>query len=92
MPTMIGLLITTTLYALLLSLPWGQEWAAAQTWSTVALGIAIVAGWIWMDDPALAERVLRYFSVAGIPMVIRSLILQFLRQRALLQRLMHEDS
>ena len=36
-----GLLMTTNLYAALLSTPLGLRWTMAQTWTTVALGTAM---------------------------------------------------
>ncbi len=91
MPILLGLFTTAILYSILLSLPWGREWTDHQTWTTVVLGTLLVVGWMWLEDPALAHRVLLYFSVAGAPMVVRSLVFQFLRHRAIMRRIMGEE-
>lgn len=82
-----GLLATTTLYAFLLSTKIGQEWTDEQTWTTVVGGVLLVVGWLWLEDENLAVKVLTYFAVAGTPMVFRSLVFQFIRNRKALRRL-----
>jgi hypothetical protein len=77
----LGLLGFSTLYAVLLSTKAGQAWADDQTWTTVVFGVGMVIGWIWMADPGIAETVFGYFAVAGVPIIVRSLVLQFLRNR-----------
>ncbi len=91
MSILLGLFATAILYAILLSSSWGREWTDHQTWTTVVFGTLLVIAWMWMEDPALAERVLLYFTVAGAPMVVRSLVFQFLRHRAIMRRIMGEE-
>lgn len=73
------LFLSATVYALLLSTPQGKLWADEQTWVTVAIGVALVGAWMGVEDPALFEKVFVYFSIAGFPIVIRSLWLQLQR-------------
>lgn len=80
-----GLLLTTTVYAVLLSTPLGRRWTVAQTWTTVVLGTAIVLAWLAWFDWRAALLALAFFAVGGLPIVIRSLILDF-RERESVQR------
>lgn len=72
-----GLLLTTTIYALLLSTPLGLRWTLAQTWTTVVLGTVIVLAWLAWFDWRAAALALLFFAVGGTPIVIRSLVLDF---------------
>lgn len=81
-----GLTLTTTLYAVLLSTPLGLRWTIAQTWSTVVLGTALVLGWLAWFDWSAALLALLFFAVGGLPIVIRSLVIDF-RERERIRRM-----
>ena len=81
-----GLLMTTNLYAALLSTPLGLRWTMAQTWTTVALGTALVLGWLAWFDWRTASLALLFFAVGGLPIVMRSLVIDF-RERERIRRM-----
>lgn len=68
--------ILATVYALALSTRKGKRWAQQQTWATVVAGTGLTLGAIALDDRKLAERTFWYFVVSGLPLVVRSLVLQ----------------
>lgn len=85
MNPLIGLLLSTVIYALLLSSDFGRRWTKEQTWSTVAVGVLLVCGWMALENPTQAMETLIYFAIAGAPMVARSLWLQFHRYEAVIR-------
>lgn len=86
--TLGGLLVSACLYALALCTKPGKRWATEQTWATVVAGVALVAGWLALEDRAAAKRAMVYFSVAGVPIITRSLWLQLQRIDAVIDRAM----
>lgn len=77
-----AIFITCSAYAIWLSInngtKWGGlRWAEEQTWSTVVIGVLIVIAWGSMvDDHTETEKWLLRFTLAGLPMIFRSLTLQ----------------
>lgn len=86
-----GLLVSTTLYATLLSTSLGRRWTVLQTWTTVAAGTLIVLAWLAVVDWRSAALGLLFFTVGGLPIVIRSLILDFRQHDRLLAPKSHEQ-
>ena len=72
----LGLFLTSTLYALILSHPKGKEWADRQTWSTVVVGVGITLGWMAMEDGKAAAKARDFFMWSAGPIIVRSLALQ----------------
>lgn len=72
----LGLLITSTIYALVLTHPKGKEWADRQTWSTVVLGVGFTLGWMALEDEKAASKARDFFMWSAGPIIIRSLALQ----------------
>ncbi len=85
MNPLIGLLLSTVIYALVLSSDFGRRWTKEQTWSTVAVGVLLVCAWMALESREQAANTLIYFAVAGAPMVARSLWLQFHRYEAVIR-------
>jgi hypothetical protein len=85
-----GVLATSTAYALILSTPAGRRWAQEQTWATVAAGVTLVAAWMAAEERHAGTHTILYFSVAGVPMIARSLWLQLGRIDAIIERAMTE--
>lgn len=73
---LICLFVCSCAYAVLLSTRRGKQWADEQTWATVVGGVYLTLGLLAVEDKAAASKALVYFSVSGIPMIVRSLWLQ----------------
>lgn len=76
--TLAGLFVSSVLYALALNTQFGRRWAEKQTWTTVVAGVALTTGWLAAEDPQAAKKLFVYFTVSGLPMILRSLVLNFL--------------
>lgn len=85
-----GLFVSSVLYALALNTRCGRRWAEKQTWTTVVAGVVLTTGWMAAEDPAAVRRNLLYFAVSGLPMVVRSLVLDFVDFEHLLDALTRE--
>jgi hypothetical protein len=85
-----GVFATSTVYALALSTPTGRRWAQEQTWATVAAGVTLVAAWMAAEKRHAGTHTMVYFTVAGVPMIARSLWLQLDRLDAIIERAMTE--
>ena len=84
---LIGLFVSSVLYALVLNTPFGRRWAEKQTWTTVVAGVVLTTGWMAAEDPAAVKRNLLYFAVSGLPMIMRSLVLDFVDFEQMLEAL-----
>lgn len=85
--TLAGLFVSSVLYALALNTQFGRRWAEKQTWTTVVAGVALTTGWLAAEDPQAAKRMLLYFAVSGLPMIVRSLVLDFSEFEQMLEAL-----
>lgn len=81
-----GLFASTTLYALLLSTSLGRRWTVLQTWTTVAAGTLLILAWLAMVDWQAAVLALLFFAVGGLPIVVRSLVLDFRERERSIRR------
>jgi len=78
----IGCLLSSTVYAFLLSTRVGRYLCSEQTWLTVVVGTLIVLGWVAVVDPAAALTVGAFFVAGGVPMILRSVLIQFEHYKA----------
>ena len=85
-----GCFLVCTLYALILATRTGQRFADRHTWATVVLGVAIVLGFVWIQDSEAAQLSATMFIVASVPIISRSLILDFLRSEREIERLIKD--
>jgi hypothetical protein len=81
-----GVAVTCIFYALALSTPAGQRWATAKTWTTVVLGDILVLAWVAAYNWHAAIAALPFFVVGGLPIVIRSLWLEYVEQESIHHR------
>lgn len=88
---LVGLSVSSTLYALLLSTPFGRRWTERQTWTTVVLGVALTLAWLLAEDPKAARRTLVYFVVSGLPIIVRSLLLDFIEFEDVIEALVEGE-
>lgn len=78
----IGCLLTSTVYAFLLSTKVGRYLCSEQTWLTVVVGTLIVLGWVATVDVFAAAVTGAFFVAGGVPMILRSLLIQFEHYKA----------
>lgn len=78
----IGCLLTSTVYAFLLSTRVGRYLCSEQTWLTVVVGTLIVLGWVATVDVFAAVVTGAFFVAGGVPMILRSLLIQFEHYKA----------
>ena len=77
--------LAASLYAALLSTQWGMRVAAAKTHYTVVIGVLLTLGCIALFDWSVALLSLLFFGAAGLPMMVRSEVLD-LQERARIEK------
>jgi hypothetical protein len=87
---LMGLAFSSTLYAILLSTPFGRRWTASKTWTTVVLGTLLVLAWLAVANLSAALWALLFFGVGGVPIIIRELVLEFQREERIRNQAMKD--
>lgn len=86
----VGCLLSCTLYAAALSTRTGAQWAIQKTHYTVIVGVAIVLAWIAVVSIEAALIALVFFVLGGIPIVIRSELLDMKQRESITRKAMGE--
>lgn len=84
---LVGLGVSSTLYAMLLNTQFGRRWTEKQTWTTVVVGVTLTLAWLMAEDPKAAKKLFVYFAVSGLPMILRSLMLDFVNFEQMIEAL-----
>jgi hypothetical protein len=74
---LIGCFLTSSAYAVALNTQKGRYVALYHTWATVVAGVGLVLGWTATQEKHSTATDLAMFAAGGIPMIARSLLLDY---------------
>lgn len=77
MHPVVGLILTSSIYAALLWTKPGRRFANNFTWLSVVIGVLLVWFWLWVAYPAYVptDVILQYFAAGGAPIIVREFAL-----------------
>lgn len=76
-PALVGCFVTASAYAALLNTQRGRYLTLYHTWAAVVGGVGLVLGWTSTQDRHTTATDLAFFAAGGIPLVLRSLLLDY---------------
>lgn len=74
---LVGCFVTSSAYAALLNTSRGRHIALYHTWATVVAGVGLVLGWTATQERHTTATDMAFFAAGGIPMIVRSLLLDY---------------
>lgn len=84
------LFLSSALYAVALSTPLGRKWTERKTWTTVVVGDALILVFYALYDAPAALDAFWFFAAAGVPIIVREVVLEFHREVRIEQRAREE--
>lgn len=74
---LIGCFVASSAYAVALNTQKGRYMTLHHTWATVVGGVGLVLGWTSTQARHTTATDMAFFAAGGIPMIVRSLLLDY---------------
>lgn len=71
----VGAVVSSSLYATMLTTKVGRRVEREHTWFVVMVGVLITLGWVSTEDDAAAKKSFGYFVLTGLPIIVRAIYL-----------------